>query len=62
MCLVVFDFSYVRVVRQVRDGGAALLPKLGAVVGTEARDGPDRGERVLSIKEVSCIGRTFLDR
>lgn len=46
----------------MRDDGTALQPKLGAVVWTEARDGPDRGAQVLCIKEVSCIGRALLER
>lgn len=60
--LVVFDFGNVWVIRKESDSGTALLPKLGTVVWTETGDTPDRGAWVLSIKEVSCIGRTLLNR
>ncbi|TNN52472.1 hypothetical protein EYF80_037331 [Liparis tanakae] len=57
-CLVFFDFGYVWVVREERDGGAALCPKPGAVVRTQAGDGPDWGARVLRIKESWCVSQT----
>lgn len=58
--LIFSEVCYIWVTRQERNGERTLVPKLKAVFRAEAWDGPDRGAWILSIKEVSCIGRTLL--
>lgn len=58
--LIFSEVCYIWVTRQERNGERTLIPKLKAVFRTEAWDGPDRGAWILSVKEVSRIGRTLL--
>lgn len=62
LSLVVLDSGQTGVVGQEGNGGSALGPQPGAVVWTKTRDGPHRGARIFSIKEVGCKGGAFLDR
>lgn len=58
---VVFQCNQLWVCRERAKNGAAVLPHLRAVVLAQSWDGPHGGGGILSIIQVSCIWRAFLE-